>query len=108
MDFSTVWTPMRRTVFHLCDIISTVGPLGSALSNHWTARHCHYRLTVGTILCYRRALSLIRQGSRLARHVTTSFALEESQILSTTLSWPSNYLLKSLCRQWRDCRTCQI
>src|SRR5580698_6151144 len=32
---------MRRTMFHLCDITSTVMPKRSALSNHWTARHCH-------------------------------------------------------------------
>jgi len=33
----------KRVLFHLCDIVSTVWPIGSALSNHWTARHCHFR-----------------------------------------------------------------
>jgi hypothetical protein len=33
----------KRVLFHLCDIVPTVWPIGSTLSNHWTARHCHFR-----------------------------------------------------------------
>jgi hypothetical protein len=57
-------------MFHPCDIVSPVWPIGSALSNQWTAWHCYYRPLCGrslvdTRLCLDK-VSFFEEGSRLA------------------------------------------
>jgi hypothetical protein len=43
------YTAVNVVLFHLCDIVSTVWLIGTALSNHWTARHCHFRPLRGSV-----------------------------------------------------------